>query len=754
MSHTKVRWVAQTATTLINEGKFSEAVEYVTPWAKSKPNNFDALFLLGAALLGLSRPKEALEYLLRAHNLDDRNSKLLNNLGSCYGSLRINDLAIQSYESAIRIDPKFSQAHYNLGNLYMRLNDWINAIKSLSNAIEYKNNYTEAYGNLSICLSNIKAYNDAINVCDVYINQHGLNPKIIINKCHAIFTSGMKVKAIDTLNDYIKQLPNSSELHTVIADLYMSTKQFESAIKHYSTSIELNPSEYVNYNNLGILLMDIKRYDEAIESFKKASNLNENSPIPHQNIASILSLKKDYSGALVHLLKAKDIDPNAEYLPGMIAHAKIYTCTWHGLSDDISKIVSDLTFNGKISNPFPPVAYIDDQFLLTKIATDWVNNKCPKGSFFPVITKKIKVDKIKLAYFSADFHSHATALLMAGMLKAHDRTKFELIAFSFGPDSNDNLTKNIRSNFDKFIDVRSLSDRAVAACARDLEIDISIDLKGFTQDSRTGIFAERTAPIQINYLGFPGSMGASYIDYIIADDFIIPRDQEHSYAEHVLRMPNCYQPNDNKRIYPRASQKRQDHNLPDDALVLCSFNNNFKITPNVFDIWMRLLNQFPSSVLWLLKDNQTSEYNLVQEAKIRGVSSERLIFAERLNQEDHLARHSCADLFLDTYPCNAHTTASDALWTGLPMVTCSGNSFASRVAGSLLNTIGLPELITYNLLDYERTIIELMSSPSFLSEIKSKLQKNIKTSPLFDTLRYTKDWEQLLINLHQKSLTN
>jgi predicted O-linked N-acetylglucosamine transferase (SPINDLY family) len=533
----------------------------------------------------------------------------------------------------------------------------------------------------------------------------------------------------------------------------MATRQYGKAIDYYSKSIKLNPNEYVNFNNLGVLYTEIGKSNLAIEAYIKASEVNKDSPIPHQNIAAIYNQLKEYELSLIYLEKARQLDSNSTYLKGMIIHSKIYTCNWNELEKDIKELMLELPSNDKLSNPFPPVAYISNQQSLTKISSDWVKNKYPPSGFLPSLTKKLSVpgQKIVLGYFSADLHTHATALLMAGLFEAHDRTKFELIAFSFGPDNDEPLTKRVRSAFDRFVDVRALSDRAVAAYARELNVDIAIDLKGFTQDSRPGIFAERAAPIQLNYLGFPGSMGAPYMDYIVADAYIIPENHEASYTEKVLRLPNCYQPNDNRRTISNVEQTRADHGLPDNAFVLCSFNNNYKITPIVFDVWMRVLKQFPNAVLWLIKDTVTAENNLRNEASARGIDPERLIFARRLKPEEHLARHVCADLFLDTYPCNAHTTASDALWTGLPLVTCSGNSFASRVAGSLLTTIGLPELITENLIDYEKKIIDLILKPNVLADIKNHLLNNKSTSPLFDTERYAKDWEQLLLQVHQSS---
>ncbi len=748
--------LATEATTLVVAGKFNEAVKLVTPWVDSFPKDFNALFLMGSALLGLRQAKSALTFLLRAEKIDPINPRLLNNIASAYNSLNETSTAIEYYKKSIHLDPKFAQAHYNLGNALMAQSKWIEAIASFSNSIEHKNDYIEAYGNLSLCLSRIQAFNDAINVCDTYLKQFGLNPKIIVNKCHAIYDKGLKANAIQALETYIVELPASYELHTVLADLCMATKQYDKAIAHFSESIKLNPQEFANFNNLGILFMETGQHDRAVEAYLKSSELNPKSPIPFQNIAAIYNQRKDYASSLRYLEKALSLDTRTPYIQGMIAHAKIYTCDWSGVEDHISALMAAISTEDKISNPFPPVAYIDDQDQLTKIAIDWVKNKCAPSNFLPPFESKLPAPgkRIKLGYFSADLHSHATSLLMAGLFESHDRSKFELVAFSFGPDADDPLTRRIRSAFDQFIDVRTMSDRAIAAFARELNIDIAIDLKGFTQDSRTGIFAERAAPIQINYLGFPGSMGAPYMDYIVADEYIIPEELSVNYTERVIRLPHCYQPNDNLRVISNTTQSREDHELPDDVFVLCSFNNSYKITPAVFDIWMRLLKQFPQTVLWLLKDTPTAEKNLRMEAQVRGVDPERLIFAKRVKPEDHLARHVCADLFLDTYPCNAHTTASDALYAGLPLVTCSGNSFASRVAGSLLTTIGIPDLITNNLIDYEQKIVELISKPAQLADVKIRLQKNKSTSPLFDTQRYANAWEQLLLQVHQQSVGN
>jgi predicted O-linked N-acetylglucosamine transferase (SPINDLY family) len=745
--HTKVEIINK----LIHLEEYEKAIDLITPILTRNPDNFDFLFLIGSGYMGLKKYNEGMKYLMKAYSRDPHHSRLINNIASAHNNLGDKESAIKFYQEAIKIDPHFSQAHFNLGNVYMSKMDLFNAIQHYTNAIQYNHNYADAYGNLSLCLINLKKYNEAIDVCDVFLKQHQFNPKVVVNKCRAIFDKGLKANAIQSIEDYIQINPGSYELHTVAADMYVATKNYNRAVEHFNKSIEINPSEYANFNNLGILYMETRQHDLAIITYKKSIELNPQSPIPHQNIANIYNQRKEYQESLKFLTSAARLDPEASYIHGMIANSMIHICDWNNIEELIVKIQKNINSNNKISNPFAPIAYLGEQSQLTQIAKDWVEFKCPRSDFLPPFDKPLNNFKIRIGYYSADFHAHATALLMAGFFEHHDRTKFEVYAFSFGPDGHDDLSKRIRSSFDRFIDVRQLSDRAIAAYSRELNIDIAIDLKGFTQDSRTGIFAERAAPVQINYLGFPGSMGAPYIDYIIADDYVIPANLECNYTERVLRMPNCYQPNDRLREVDSSQQTRDMHQLPENAIVLCSFNNNYKITPEIFSVWMRVLNKHPQAVLWLLKDNAAAEQNLKNEAELRGVDPSRLIFAARVKTPQHLARQKCADLFLDTYPCNAHTTASDALWVGLPLVTCSGNSFASRVAGSLLKTVGLESLITQSVEEYESKIMELLNNPEQLINIRKMLESTKLVTPLFDTAGYTRDFEDLMLSIHKKT---
>ncbi|HYB08185.1 MAG TPA: hypothetical protein VEJ16_00775, partial [Alphaproteobacteria bacterium] len=342
-------------------------------------------------------------------------------------------------------------------------------------------------------------------------------------------------------------------------------------------------------------------------------------------------------------------------------------------------------------------------------------------------------ERIRLGYLSADFHDHATSYLMAGLFERHDREKFELFAYSFGPDQRDSSRARLRKAFDRFFDLRPMRDAEAARLLAEHEIDIAVDLKGYTGGARPAILARRPAPIQVNYLGYPATMGAHFIDYVVADPIGVPIDEQPYFTERIVHLPNCYQANDRERRIAERTPTRVACGLPERGFVFASFNSGLKLTPVFFDIWMRLLKAVPESVLWLLRDNPWAEANLRKEAEARGVSAGRLVFAPRAPLAEHLARQRCADLFLDTLPCNAHTTASDALWVGLPVLTCVGGTFAGRVAASLLNAVGLPELVTRSLEEYEAIAFGLASDPAHLAGIRAKLARNRLTTPLFDT---------------------
>ena len=429
----------------------------------------------------------------------------------------------------------------------------------------------------------------------------------------------------------------------------------------------------------------------------------------------------------------------------------MHCCDWKDLDAAWNKVCDAIDLGKHASTPF---------FLLATPSTTAQQQRCARSGIqhrFPVHSaplwrgERYTHYRVHIGYFSSDYRDHPVSHLIAQLIESHDRARFEVFGFSFGPSTADVWRQRLEKAFDRFLDVRTRSDREIAALARELEIDVLVDLNGFTKRARTGVFALRPAPVQVNYLGYPGTMGANYMDYLIADATVIPPEHRPYYDEKIVYLPHSFQVNNTTKAIAERPLTRAELGLPDGVLVFCCFNLNYKITPDVFDIWMRLLRAVEGSVLWLSGGSAAATHNLRLEAEQRGVSPARLVFAPRVDSlAEHLARYRQADLFLDTFYYNAHTTTSDALWAGLPVLTCLGNTFASRVAASLLTAIGLPELITHNHADYESLALELATDPERLAALQMKLEANRTTQPLFDTARFTRDIEKAYLMMHER----
>ena len=706
--------------------------------------NFDVLHLLGTIEIADGLVKEAWSSWVKALEMKPDHLFLLNKMGSLARSIGKENEAESFFQRAIASDPSQPEAHFNLGNCFSVREDWLSAIQSFTNAIECNPKFVQAYNNLAIALQNYGRPDEAVKVLETALTQSPKEPLLHVNKARALQAMSLPKAAIAYLNQCLDNIGSNFEILTVLADLEATDNDFASAKVHYQQALGLQPESEVVHNNYGNMLQSTGHLDEAMFHYKEAVKLNPRFYQALQNLCNILNARKDYAQSLVYLEQVRAINPDSPYLAGMQMNARLHTCTWDDW-DIYSKEVENGVSQGlKTVNPFPPLAFFTQLDLQTRSAALWSTNECAEKNVLPKLHRKPRAagQKIRVGYFSADLYTHATALLMAGVLEAHDHQQFEWVAFSFGPSQQDALSNRVRAAFDKFIDVRSYSDRVVAQLSREMGIDIAVDLKGFTQEARTGIFAERAAAIQVNYLGFPGSMGSTYIDYIIADKVIIPDELKKHYSEAVVRLPYCYQTNDNKRLIAPNVPSRQSQGLPEHGRVLCSFNNNYKITPIVFDVWMRVLNRFSDCVLWLLQDNPRAVENLKLEASRRGVDPARLVFAPRMRNDEHLARHQLADLFIDTFPCNAHTTASDALWAGLPMVTCAGETFASRVAASLLTTMDMPDCVTYELASYEQKIVSLLEQSQSLQVLRERVASGRAQSPLFDTNAIARQLEE------------
>jgi protein O-GlcNAc transferase len=424
-------------------------------------------------------------------------------------------------------------------------------------------------------------------------------------------------------------------------------------------------------------------------------------------------------------------------------------CDWRGLDRLKSQIENGLRAGKPAIMPFAYAASFESPAGQLRASGIYAQRICPHR-IASWQGPRYRHDRIRLAYFSSDFRAHATGYVMAELFERHDRARFETFAISFGFDDGSKMQSRLRGAFNRFVDVKEKSDREIAALVREMEIDIAVDLKGFTENSRPGIFALRPAPVAVSYMGFPATMGADFIDYIIADRFVIPETENGSYSEKVVYLPDSYWVNDSKKRISERTPSRVEAGLPEAGFVFCCFNNNYKIRPEFFDVWMRLLHKVEGSVLWLFEGHAAVARNLRQEAAARGIAPERLIFAPRMALADHLARHRLADLFLDTLPYNAHTTATDALWVGLPVLTCAGSTFVGRVCASLLDAIGLPEMIAGSLEAYEALALKLATEAQALAAVKEKLGRNRASQPLFDTDRFRRHFEAAFITMHER----
>ena len=557
-------------------------------------------------------------------------------------------------------------------------------------------------------------------------------------------------KAIEFFLASIDAFPENAVAHSNLGNVYAKLRQFDQALSAYEQAALLDPQDAETWSNAGIVFFELKRFEEAVALYDKALAINPNYAEALCNKGNALDELKRYEEAIDCYEKALSINPNIDWAPGVWMHLKLKVSAWENLEANIEVLLAKITAGEKVSNPFPLLAMSDDPILHRQASEIFAHYQYPSNSTLGPIAKHPKGEKIRIGYFSADFHNHATGYLLAELIELHDKKQFELIGISFGPNQDDEMRTRLKKSFDQLIDASAMSDIEIAQLSRHLKIDIAVDLKGFTQNCRTGIFAYRAAPIQLSYLGYPGTMSTNYIDYLIADQTLIPQESQEGYSEKIAYLPNSYQANDRKRVVSDKQFTKGDLGLPEQGFIFCSFNNNYKILPATFEIWMRLLKAVDGSVLWLYEDNAAAANHLRQEAEKRGVHPSRLVFAKRMPLAEHLARHQLADLFIDAFPCNAHTTASDALWAGLPVLTLMGNAFASRVAASLLNAIELPELITSTPQAYEALAIEIAKNPEKLAALKQKLASNRLTTPLFDTPQFTKDLERSYVQIYER----
>jgi protein O-GlcNAc transferase len=543
---------------------------------------------------------------------------------------------------------------------------------------------------------------------------------------------------------------DSAEAWVGRGNVLNGVKRHDEARSAFDKALSLNPTIAEAWLGRGNLLGQAGQYDLALAAFEKAFSINNQLPQGWLFQGDVLSELKRYDEALAAYHKAFVLKPNAPNAEGSRLHCKMQICDWRDFAAERRRLAASVDKGNNNSPIFAWLVMSASPERQLQYARQWTARTYPASRESIWRGEHYRHDKIRVAYVSADFHEHATAHLMARLFECHDQLKFEWSAISLGPDDASAMRQRLVGAFERFVDASQFGDDDVARQIRTAEVDILVDLKGFTQGARPGIFARRPAPIQVSYLGYPGTMGVPYIDYLIADRMIIPETSRIHYAEKVVTLPDSYQANDPTRPISDKPFTRAACELPAEGFVFCCFNNSYKILPDVFESWMRILKAVPGSTLWLLGDNPTAIANLRSHAAALAVNPGRLVFAERMALPDHLARHHQADLFLDTLPCNAHTTASDALWAGLPVLSRPGETFAGRVASSLLAAIGLPELIVATPQAYERLAIELATEPEKLAAIRQKLARNRLTTPLFDARTFARHIESAYTAMVQR----
>ena len=592
-----------------------------------------------------------------------------------------------------------------------------------------------------------KEYDKAKKVCEdiLDIQPNDLNATNLL----AILNFHNKdfVQSIKFFEKAIEINPNISETYNNLGNVYYEFKQFNIAIENYNKALKIKPNFALSYYNRAKALQEINQKQEAISDYDKAISINNNFSAAYKNLGNLYMELKILDKSIYNHVQALKINPNMSYLNGTIIQSKCGLSEWANFKEDKLFLENNILSGKKTTSPFPTILIYDSPSLQKKAIEIFVNNEFEKPK--KIKLEKIKNKKIKIGYYSSDFHNHATMYLMANLFELHDKNKFETYAYSFGPDDDSKIRKRVMKTFDKFFDVKSKTTKEIVHHSRELNLDIAVDLKGFTNNNRFDLFIERCAPIQISYLGFPGTTSSDCIDYLIADKIVIPEENKNYYSENIIYLPNSYQVNDSNPDLSKKIFSKKDFNLPENKFIFCCFNHNFKILPDMFEIWMKILKKVKNSVIWLLIDNKTAQNNLKKILVSNDIDPNRMIFAGRLPHSEHIIRLGLADLFLDTFPCNAHTTASDALRSSLPIITIKGDSFASRVASSLLSSVGLEELITTSGQEYEELAVKIAENKNFYKEIKDKLKKNIIDMPLFNSKLFTKKLETAYIEVYK-----
>ena len=646
---------------------------------------------------------------------------------------------------AIALDGRRSAYHLNLGHTLRALGRLDEAVQALEAAVALAPDHAGARTSLGAALGEMGRLDEALEAQRQAVRLDPASAQVRYNLGNALRAKDQLDAALEAYGQAIHLQPGLAPAHGNLGLTLVELRRFSAAIAACQQALRHDPTQAEPHNTLGNALKALGRRDEAAACYERAIAASPGFAAAHVNLGVVRQEQGRLEDAVACWRRALELKPDDAEALSRLLHGLQHLCDWAETETLEQRLLTAVDAAAPGALPFALVATEASPARQLACARAFAAGLSAPAIAFGARPPRWD-GKIRLGYLSADFHNHATAYLIAELIERHDRARFEVAAYSHGPDDDGPMRQRLVAGFDRFTDVRALSDREAAGRIHDDGIDILVDLKGYTRDSRTGILALRPAPVQVNYLGYPGSLGAGFIDYIVADRVCIPPGEEACYSEQVVRLAHSYQPNDSRRAIGETPS-RAACGLPERGLVFCSFNNSYKITPAVFSVWMRLLTAAPGSVLWLLRTSTPAERHLNAQAAARGVDPARLVFAPRAPLPEHLARQRLADLFLDTRPCAAHTTASEALWAGLPLLTCPGPAFAGRVAASLLTALEVPELIAPDLAAYEALALGLAADPPALARLNAKIAAKIGTAPLFDTALYARGLDTALARI-------
>jgi predicted O-linked N-acetylglucosamine transferase (SPINDLY family) len=732
---------------------FAQAVAGYDRALALRPNSPECFYNRGISLASLGRLEEALSSYDKALALNPRLASAYDNRGNVLRSLGQPEQALESFNKALALVPHDFRALYNRAVTLSDLGRVEDAIASYEKSLAIQPQFADAMFNLGLVLLKSERFAEALAQFDKALASRPSDPGILGNRGVALRHLNRPDEALNSYNQALAGNPDNMATLLNRALLLQEMGRLGEAVTDYDRAIAIDPTDARGWNGRGALLHSMKRNRDALANFDKAVELQPDFADALANRAHLRwSAHGDYAGATSDLRQSLAAEPGQSYAPGDLHHLKTYGADWENFDADKRLIDNGVRDGRRIVRPFVYQALSHSPADLQACSRIFAAS-LPAAPVREPSAFGYRHDRIRIGYVSAEFREQATAYLMAGLYERHDRGKFEVIAVDSGGGDGSAMRHRLEAAFDRIIYIAHLSDAEAADLIRANEIDILVNLNGYFGTPRMGVFARRAAPIQVNYLGFPATLGAPTIDYIIADRTVIPDEERRYYDEQVVYLPDSYQANDDKRPIARQTPSRASMGLPDNSFVFCNFNQSYKITPHIFASWMRILSSVEGSVLWLLDSAPPFAENLSRAAERHGVAASRLIFASALPPDQHLSRLKLADLFLDSLPYNAHTTASDALWAGLPLLTCRGATFPGRVAASLLAAAGLPELITQSQDAYEAMAIRLAQDRAAMETLRRKLADNRLSCPLFDTDLFRKNIEAAyiaMVEAHQR----